>query len=193
MIAKLADDGGYTLIELLLVIVILGVVMGGIVTMFAAGINAEADQNRRYQAQQDGKFALDKLRREIHAGCTIVSPATNTPSSVTVSFSSDGCVSVSRSVTYCTQSTVKTGYVLLRIAATSCAGATEKLASYLTGGNIFSYLPPNSPAGSSSLPRVHVDMTLNRSVGKPGGYRLVDDIALRNGPRSCASGVLVSC
>ena len=44
-------------------------------------MNAEADQNRRFQAQQDGRLALDKLRREIHAGCTISTPTPTTPPS----------------------------------------------------------------------------------------------------------------
>ncbi len=66
MTGRLGDDGGYTLIELLVVMALLSVVVGGIVTLFASGLNSEADQNRRFQAQQDGRLALDKLRREVH-------------------------------------------------------------------------------------------------------------------------------
>lgn len=209
MIGMLGEEGGYSMMEMLVVLVILGVVVGGIVTMFSAGINADADQNRRFQAQQDGRVALDKLRREIHAGCTISTPATfNTAvSSVTVYFASNNCISGTNTVTYCTTGS-GSRYTLYRIVATSCAGATQKVADYLTGANIFDYLPPNSHVatlgggtgaaaittqdGSSTLPRLHVDMTLNQNSSKHDGYHLVDDIAFRNGPRACASGV-ASC
>jgi type II secretory pathway pseudopilin PulG len=186
MIANVAEEGGHSLIELVVVIVVLGAVMGGIVTALSAGISAQSNQTRSYQSQQDGKLALDKMRREIHNACTISSPGTLTAvSSVTLDFSRDGCQSASRTVTYCTTSAAPAGYSLSRVVGASCTGALQKLASYLTGGNIFTYVPPNSPVGSSALPRLHVDMTLNRKVGTPGGYRLVDDIAFRNGFRFC--------
>ena len=214
MIGKLAaEEGGYTMMEMLVVLVILGVVVGGIVTVFSSGINAEADATRRYQAQSDGRIALDKMRREIHSGCTISTPSNyNTPTnSVTVYVGSDLCVSGANTVTYCTSGS-GTNYVLYRIVATSCTGATQRVAAYLTSGNIFTYLPPNSHLvtsaslgqgtsatyistqdGSSTLPRLHVDATINRRPAKPqDAFRVVDDIAFRNGPRACAAGV-ASC
>jgi len=205
---RLSDDGGYSLIELLVVMVILSLVVGGIASLFVSGMNSEADQNRRFQAQQDGRLALDKLRREIHAGCTISTPNTyNTAvSSVTIYFSTDNCVSGTHTVTWCT-SGGSGRFGLYRIVATSCTGATAKYADYLTSGTIFTYLPPNSHLvtsssvgmgtgasyiltqdGAFSAPRLHVDLTVNRT-GATHSYRLVDDIAFRNGPRTCGAGV----
>jgi hypothetical protein len=43
--------------------------------------------------------------------------------------------------------------------------------------------------GSSTLPRLHVDMTTELRSGLHDSYRLVDDIAFRNGPRTCGSAV----
>ena len=203
-------EEGYSLVELLVVMAILGVIVGGITTLFVSGINAEADQTRRFSAQQDIRLAMDKLRREIHGACTVSNPSVyNTgESSVTLYFGSDSCASGTHSVTWCTVGS-GTRYGLYRIVATSCTGATQKFADYITGANIFTYLPPNSHAttlgggtgaaaittadGSSSLPRLHVDMTINRSTTRPNdAYRAVDDIALRNGPRACGAGV-ASC
>ena len=201
-------EGGYTLVELVVVMAILGVVLGGITRLFASGINADADQTRRYQAQQDGRVALDKMRREIHAACTVSNPSTYNAweTSITLYFSSDACGSGSHTVSWCT-SGAGTRYALYRIVSSSCTGATQKFADYLTSNNIFIYLPPNSHVtslsggsggivtadGSSVLPRLHVDLTINR---KPAlyrdRYRLVDDIAFRNGPRTCSTGV-ASC
>lgn len=207
----MSEERGYTLVELIVVMAILTTVLGAIVALFTAGINSEADQNRRFQAQQEVRLSLDKMRRELHAGCTVSSPATyNTwQNSVTVYFPSDNCASGSHSVTWCTTGS-GTRYALYRIVSTTCTGATEKLADYLTGGNIFAYLPPNSHLatstslgagtgaivtadGSASLPRVHVDLTSNLNPGKfNDGYPLADDIVLRNAPRACAAGV-ASC
>ncbi|HEY6960915.1 MAG TPA: type II secretion system protein [Gaiellaceae bacterium] len=202
------DEGGYSLVELLVVMAILGTIVGGIVTLFATGINADADQTRRYQAQQDGRVALDRMRREIHAACTVSNPSTyNTwESSITLYFASDSCGSGTHTVSWCTSGS-GTRYALYRIVSTSCTGATQKFADYLTTNQIFVYLPPNSHTtslgggsggiatidGSNTLPRLHVDLQINRQPAKSvDRYRLIDDIAFRNGPRACSSGV-ASC
>lgn len=208
MIGSGDAEAGYTLVELVVVMIILTVVIGALVTLFTTGLHAEADQNNRFQAQATARTALDKLRRELHAGCTVSNPNTyNTAeSAVTVYSSTDSCVSGSHTVTWCTTGS-GTNYTLNRVVATSCTGSLHPYAYHLTSGNIFIYLPPNSHLmtstslglgtnatyiatadGSATLPRIHVDLTTN--VGKKANeaYRLVDDIALRNGPRACASG-----
>jgi type II secretory pathway pseudopilin PulG len=208
LIRRLRAERGYSVIELLIVMMILGTVIGGLVAVFARAINAESDQNRRFQAQQDSRLALDKLRSEIHGGCTVANPsAYNTPvSSVTVYMGSDLCVAGTSTVTWCTVAS-NGQYALYRILSTSCTGATQKVAQNLTSANIFTYLPPNSHVttlnggaggivtadGSSTLARLHVDLTVNPSaakVRKP--FRLLDDIVMRNAPRACATGV-ASC
>lgn len=212
MTVRLGEEGGFSLIEMLTVMAILTTVLGGVVALFVSGINADADQNRRFQAGQDARVSLDRMRRDLHGGCTISAPASyNTAlSSVTIYFSSDACLSGTHSITWCTSGSAGR-YALYRLVATSCASPTAKYADYLTSGTIFTYLPPNSHLvtssslnmgtsssyiatqdGSSSLPRLHVDLTTQLKSGLVDKYRLVDDIALRNGPRSCASGV-ASC
>ena len=210
MIGKLGDEGGFSLIEMLVVMVIMAVISGGIVTLFTTGLNAEADQNHRFQAQQDGRLALDKLRREVHAGCSISAPSTyNTAgSSVTIYVkqppippAASLCGAAPNTpVTYCTAAS-GTQFTLYRKVAATCTNADQPIANFLTSGLIFDYLPPNSHVttlgggtgigaittgdGSSTLPRLHIDMTLNQTPTKPGGYHIVDDLAFRNGPRSC--------
>jgi hypothetical protein len=114
-------------------------------------------------------------------------------------------------VTYCTVSVPASGgviahYSLYRKTGASCTGATQVVADFLTAANIFDYLPPNSHVttlgsgtggiatidGGSTLPRLHIDMTLTQSTAKNDSYHLVDDIALRNGPRLCP-GATASC
>jgi prepilin-type N-terminal cleavage/methylation domain-containing protein len=213
VISKLGEERGFSLVEMLVVMIIMGVIMGGIVKLFSAGINSDADLNRRYQAQQDGRLALDKMRREIHGACAISTPATyNTAvSSVTLYYWEAqtsplpaACISGTHTITYCTAliaaaGTVPAHYQLFRKLAATCTSADQSMANFLTGGTVFDYLPPDSyvttlgtgsggiatTTGGNSLPRLHIDMTLNQSSTKNDSYHLVDDIALRNGPRTC--------
>ena len=60
---RLGAQGGYTLVEMLTVLLILGVVMGGLTTVLASATNADADMNNRFQAQQATRLAMDKLRQ----------------------------------------------------------------------------------------------------------------------------------
>jgi prepilin-type N-terminal cleavage/methylation domain-containing protein len=202
------QEEGYSLVELVVVMAVLGVILGGIVTLFASGINADADQTRRYQAQSDARVSLDRMRREIHAACTVSNPTTYnaTETSITLYFASDTCASGSHTVSWCTTGSGNR-YALYRIVSSSCTGATQKFADYLITNAVFIYLPPNSHIatlgggaggistqdGSSTLPRLHVDLQVNRKPARSRDlFRLVDDIAFRNGPRTCASGV-ASC
>lgn len=206
MTGQLGGEGGYSLIEMITVMAILGVVLGGVVALFTAGIKADSDQNQRFQAQQDTRLALDKLRRDVHPACTISTPATyNTwTNSVTLYYSTDGCTSGSHSVTWCTAAS-GTKFVLQRVVATSCTGSLVTIADSLTSANVFAYIPPNSHLVTStsvglgtgagniatqdaaySVARLHADVTINRA-GATRTYRLVDDIAFRNGPRTCGA------
>lgn len=199
MTARLHGEGGYSLAEMVVVMAVLGVVIGSIVLIMSRGINADADQTRRFHAQQDARLALDKMRREIHAACSVSNPSTyNTAeSSITLYFldSTGTCASSSSSVTWCATGS-GTRYALYRIVSTSCTGATQKFADYLTSGTIFSYFPPNTyvnssgtlvtAAGTSTLPRLHVSMTVNRKpANSRDQFKVTDDIVLRNGARSC--------
>ena len=55
-----------SLVEPLQVTVILAVVIGALTTVFVRAMNSELDMNQRFQAQQEARLAVDKMRREIH-------------------------------------------------------------------------------------------------------------------------------
>ncbi|HEY2935179.1 MAG TPA: prepilin-type N-terminal cleavage/methylation domain-containing protein, partial [Gaiellaceae bacterium] len=63
---RLRAEGGFTLVELLTVTVILTIVLTGLTTLFVQGSNAELDMNNRFQAQLNARLALDRLRRDLH-------------------------------------------------------------------------------------------------------------------------------
>ena len=78
---RLADSRGVTLIEVLVVLLILGVILGGMTTLFVSASTSQVDQSNRYQAQHNARLALDNLRREIRCASSVT---INSPSSVTV-------------------------------------------------------------------------------------------------------------
>ena len=59
--------------ELLVVVTILGTVLVGLTTSFAAGLSAESGSIRRTTAQENARLALSRMRVDIH--CASASPA----------------------------------------------------------------------------------------------------------------------
>jgi prepilin-type N-terminal cleavage/methylation domain-containing protein len=117
-----AQDG-FTLTELLVVLVIIGIVLAGITQLFTSGLNAEADQTKRVNAQQDARVALDQLRRELHCASDL---SYNSVSSVTVTLPP-----------YCSSSPTTTLSAAVTLpSATIPATATDKFNS---GANTISF------------------------------------------------------
>lgn len=170
-----SDESGYTLIELLTVVIILGIVMAGLTTAFTSGANAELRAHKEFQAQLNARLALDRLRRELHCASAI-SGSTGTPvASITVTLP-DVCPGSDTSVTYATQLIAANHWELTRTGA----GAPVTVADYLTASAIFTYYAP----AAGTLGRLHVDIPVNVNPSDVGTeWRLVDDIVLRNTDR----------
>jgi prepilin-type N-terminal cleavage/methylation domain-containing protein len=182
------SERGYTLIEMLTVLVIMGVVMAGLTTVFVSASHNELDLNNRFRAQQNARLALDKFRREVHCANSVIL-GTQTPpagplaaSSVTINLPA-GCRS-SGTVTWCTQgSGSRWGlYRVLGVAPGTCTGGV-KYADYITLPNVFNYTAP--AAGSKLLPKINVDFPVNIKPSKPAStFELKDDVVLRNVARA---------
>jgi prepilin-type N-terminal cleavage/methylation domain-containing protein len=177
-------EGGYSLIELLTTMAILSVVLGGITTLFVAGSNADSDLNRRYQAQTAARLALDRIRRDGHAACGLATGYSASKVTLLAWDTSTPPVCATPTRTWCTLGS-GTRYALYRLTGAVACTAGPKYADYLTSGSLFSFTTQNSPAGSYTLARLHVDFPVNLTPAKTvNAYRLVDDIAFRNSPRS---------
>ncbi len=173
---RLFRENGYTVIELLIVMVILATVMGSLTTLFVQASTAELELNNRFQAQQNARLALDRIRRETHCASQA---SVATSSSVTLTLASY-CPTGNGSVTWCT---VGSGsrYGLYRKAGATCNATGVKWADYLTSGAVFGYTA-QSP---TSLAKLRVDFPINVKPTKSvRSYELVDEIVLRNSVRS---------
>jgi prepilin-type N-terminal cleavage/methylation domain-containing protein len=185
--SRLRDERGYSLIEMLTVMVIMGVVMSSLTTVFVQASNSENDMNNRFQSQLEAKLALDKMRREVH--CASVATPTGSSSSVTITLPSY-CKTGSGSVTWCTRSVATNRYALYRVVGSTCTGGI-KWADYLVPSSsasvcsgalcIFNY----TAQSTTSLAKLGVDFPVNVKPSKTVDlYELKDDLVLRNSSRS---------
>jgi prepilin-type N-terminal cleavage/methylation domain-containing protein len=173
-------EDGYSLIEMLTVMAIMSIVFAGITTVFVSGSKAQADQDRRFQAQVTTRLALDKIRRDIHCASD-VSPFSTTVVTLKISTACGG--DVSWCVLAVAGSTNR--YALYRQAGTSCSSAGTKLADYLTSADAN---PPSVfPAfvhDTGLLASLQVDFTVSVRGSAIGAYELNDTVFLRNSSRT---------
>jgi prepilin-type N-terminal cleavage/methylation domain-containing protein len=169
---RLAREDGYTLIELMIVCVVLGTVLGALTILFVNASKAELQMNQRFQAQQDARVAVDKMRREIHCS-DLISP-TGVSSSISVHLPGQ-CPSAGGTPTNVTYDLVGSGqrWQLRR--------NTVLLADYVTEQNAFNYV---GPVTGTSLGKLTVTLPINMEPTKTAKeWRLVADIVLRNTTR----------
>jgi prepilin-type N-terminal cleavage/methylation domain-containing protein len=166
-----AGESGYTLIELVMVMAILGTVVGALTTLFVGATNAEFESNRRFQAQQSARIAIDKMRREIHCASAIT--PTGATSSINVTLPGQ-CPSAGGSPTTVTYDTVGSGqrFQLRRNGV--------NLADYVTLQNAFNY---TAPVPGTSLGKLTVTLPINTKPTNGREWRLVADMVLRNTTR----------
>ena len=179
---RLGSERGYTVVELLVTMAIMGIVLQGLTTIFVSGSKAELGLNQRFQAQAAGRLALDKIRTEVHCATT----ATTTGSSLTLTMPS-GCRTASNTtVTWCTSQvgSSTTRYALYRYQGSGTCTAGMKWADYLTQALTFTF----TQQSSASLAKVRAYLPINLTPTKKRTYALQDDIYLRNSMRTCVAG-----
>jgi prepilin-type N-terminal cleavage/methylation domain-containing protein len=185
LLRRLRGERGYSLIEMLTVISIMGVVMTGLTTLFVSGSNSQLDMNRRFQAQQEARVALDKLRREIHcANAAATSPTNGAAPTVTLVLPGQCPTAVggaTTNVSWCTVSVATNRYALRRKVGTTCDSTGVKWADYVTLQNAFDYKTQSTTALSTLKVTLTVDAKPSDTTP---GYSLCDRMVLRNSSRT---------
>ena len=179
--SRLRGEAGYSLVEMLTVMVIMSVVFAGITDVFVSGSKAQADQDNRFQAQLTSRLAVDKLRRDIHCASSIQGYTTSF-ATMKISTCSGGDIS------WCTAAVTgySNRYRLYRQLGTSCASGTGTMyADYLTSGAIFPTDPTTAyTAGCGCLEALAVDIKISlKGSAVKDAYELTDTIYLRNSAR----------
>ena len=175
LLGVVRGEAGYSMTELLVVMVILATVLAGLTTAFVGGSKAEVDLNRRVQAQIQAAGAFDRLRRDVHcASSATISGATMTLSGCSAS----GSVAWSAAASSSCTATGSTLYALSR----TFNSFTKRYADCLTSSSIFTY---DAPVAGTSLAKVHAVITASVNPAKSvETFQLQDDIVMRNSVRA---------
>ena len=179
LLARLRSERGYSLIELLVSMSILGAVMTSVSILLVGATNAEVDMNRRFQAQTQARLGLDRLRREVHCAISVATSGGGTVATLTIPATcptSGG----QTAITWCSQANGNR-WELWRYEGAACSGTGRKWAESLKQANLFTYTPQNT----SSLAYLSVTLPVNVAGSKTiSDYTLEDNIVLRNSTRS---------
>jgi prepilin-type N-terminal cleavage/methylation domain-containing protein len=207
------SNAGYTLVELLVVLAILGIVLLGLTTAFASGLRAETGATERATAQGNARTGLVRMRTDIHCASGAPAPIENPFGGFTLTLteSPNVCPSVTTSssgVQWCTvpYGGSTTRWQLIRFLGTQpqdCGGggASTLVVDYVTApaagwpansgtsptpADWDGNLWPTQPTCSSgNMPTIAVQLAVNVDpVSFPNQtYELQDTIALRNAAR----------
>jgi prepilin-type N-terminal cleavage/methylation domain-containing protein len=184
-------EDGYSLIELIVVMAILGTVIAGLSTVFVSGSRAELDLNRRFQAQQQARGALDKLRNDVH--CATAAQAQTIGTYPGVKLAVANCYASTPTVSWCLVpvTTTPVRYALYRTTATTNICSSSDTARLLVADYLIS---SSNPFTTATIPRyslqtvgVDIKVSVNPTVTKDV-YELTDSIVARNSARCATSG-----
>jgi Tfp pilus assembly protein PilW len=187
--ARLAQEDGMTLIELLWTLGILAFVLSAIIAVFVSGLHSEFDMNQRFQAQQEARLALQTMRTDLRTACTeTVSSTVATSDTVLLGFCSNSTTTWSSTpvsyTTWCARSEGGTPvhYGLFRENAndpSGCAtpaGTGIREADWLTTASVFTPV-----VVSGTRPELTVSVPVDAyPKNTTGVYTLADTILLRN-------------
>ena len=174
--SRLRREAGYSLVEMLTVMVIMSVVFAGITQVFISGSKAQTEQDNRFQAQLATRLAMDQIRRDIHCASD-VTPFSTT--SVTLRRPS----ACGGDVSWCTAavSGFTNRYRLYRQLGTSCGVSGTMIADYLTSGAAFPAFAHT--VGCQCLASLQVDFPVSNKGSTRDAYELSDTVFLRNSTR----------
>jgi type II secretory pathway pseudopilin PulG len=192
VIRRLRQELGYSAVELIMVMAILGLVVGGITSAFVSGSKAQVDLSRRFEGQQNARLALASLRRSIHTACSASVPQTGRLYLYAFDQIKDQkplCETNPNDV-WCTYASLNNSarYRLFEVTGTnvSCPGTAPTnifKADFLTTNALFTVNAPLT--GQRASVSVTLPVNTNRASSATtlvDRYELRDTIVVRNGP-----------
>jgi prepilin-type N-terminal cleavage/methylation domain-containing protein len=186
--ADLSAEAGYSLIELLIVMTILSVVLGGVSILFTSGQKSETELNNRFQSQQGARNAVDLVRRDGHRACNVTSASGTSITFVYWDAAASPPACSGTNVTWCTRAS-GTKWALYRVSAAACgaSGGTRYVDS-ITASSVFTFTAGVGTVGGAvnqhTLAVLKLDIPVNVTPNPLNQYRLIDDVALRNTVRA---------
>src|SRR5438105_9559244 len=131
---SLRSESGFSLPELLVVMTITVILMGGLATIFGLGLNTSKTSSSVLASQSGVVVALDRLDYE--ARCASQATLVSGGAGVTLTFPSQ-CTHATGTVTWCVG-----GGSLIRYSGSACSGSGQTLATSVTSATPFSCVAP---------------------------------------------------
>jgi len=179
--ARLGEDAGYTLVELLVAVVLLVILMAGLSDMFISAERANRDATARLTSQQNVRLAFDRL--EYDARCAKTASIQSGGVGVHLAFPTQTvpCAHATGDVTWC----VSSGS-LVCIVGTSCAATGNTYISNVTSATPFACY--TIPGITSPLPQLKVALMVNTTTTDTGDQTSATDyITMHNAsPGGCS-------
>ena len=174
----LKSAAGFSLIELLVVMVVLSIILGTLTASFSAAFAGEGRAFAQATAEENARMALNRIRLDIHCATSV---STTLDGLVTLGEDS-ACPGLkgATSVKWCTKKYSDNRWRLYRETGPNCGDSSMLMVDHLVLANPWSLvtcLPKRAQA-------LGVQFYVNVTPGKPqNGYKLGDEIALRNSVR----------
>lgn len=180
----LKSAAGFSLIELLVVMVVLSIILGALTASFSSAFVGEGRAFARAQAEENARMALNRIRLDIHCSTGVSTPVENADGGWTVTLgenSAAGCAGLtgSSSVQWCTIRISPNRWRLYRRNDLGCDVNSMFMIDYLVEAN--PWADALDLCGGGRAEARSVQFFVNVTPNKPNnGYRLYDEIALRN-------------
>jgi prepilin-type N-terminal cleavage/methylation domain-containing protein len=165
---RLQAESGFSLVELIITMVVMGIVMGGLVNIFTSGERASADATARMTSQQSVRVAFDRL--EYDARCASTATILSSGAGVALSLPAQ-CAHATGNVAWCVNSGL-----LVRLTGTTCSGTAQTYVDSVTSATPFACYSPVT----GSTPQLKVILTVNPSTRNSDKTSATDYITMRN-------------
>jgi prepilin-type N-terminal cleavage/methylation domain-containing protein len=186
------SERGYSLIELLVTMVILVIVLGSLTTVFISGSGAEATLNNRFQAQQNARLGLDRIRGDIHCASAGQAQTINTYPGLKLALGN--CYAATPTISWCVVQ-LTASPVRYQVFRSTTTGATTCTATDAARVLVADYLVSSAAFTTATIPqytlqRVGVDfkVSANAKSSTADVYELTDSIVARNATRCVTAG-----
>lgn len=167
MRALIRNESGFSLPELLVVMTLTVILMGGLATIFSLGLKTTKTSSSVLASQSAVVIALDRLDYE--ARCASQASLVSGGQGVTLTFPSQ-CTHATGTVTWC----VNSGS-LIRYSGSSCSGTGQTLTTNVTSTTPFSCVAP-----VGDYPSLKAAITVNTGTTATTASSGTDTITLEN-------------
>jgi prepilin-type N-terminal cleavage/methylation domain-containing protein len=175
----LHEESGFSLLEMLIVMVITVILMGGLATIFGLGLNTSKTSSSVIASQSGVVIALDRLDYE--ARCASSAKLVSGGTGVTLTFPAQ-CTHTSGTVTWCV-----TSGSFVRYSGTACSGTGVTYVKSVTSTTPFSCV-----ATVGNYPALRANVTVNTGTTSATASSGTDLVTLQNAQLTTSSYVACS-